>query len=49
MATRDKEVQENRVSLEDKTRECSVLTRRLEQVLEDARQQVTQILDPSEV
>ncbi|CAL8386857.1 unnamed protein product [Boreogadus saida] len=42
IAKREETIQSNQSRLEDKSRECSLLTRRLEEALEDARQQVSE-------
>ncbi|XP_037835212.1 outer dense fiber protein 2 [Kryptolebias marmoratus] len=42
VAKREKSVHSNQLSLEEKTRECSLLSRRLEEALDDARQQMSE-------
>lgn len=40
IAKREETIHSNQVRLEEKSRECSILTRQLEEALEDARRQV---------
>lgn len=40
ISKREETIHNNQVRLEEKSRECSILTRQLEEALEDARRQV---------
>lgn len=40
IAKREDSIHSNQLRLEEKTRECSLLSRKLEEALDDARQQV---------
>ncbi|XP_047227770.1 outer dense fiber protein 2 isoform X3 [Girardinichthys multiradiatus] len=42
ISKRDKTIHSNQLSLEEKTRECSLLSRKLEEALDDARQQISE-------
>ncbi|XP_053195324.1 outer dense fiber protein 2 [Scomber japonicus] len=45
IAKREESVQGNQLRLEEKTRECSMLSRKLEEALDDARHQMSETID----